>query len=81
MTSHREIDNKVVVSEQRIGTYSLLFASPEAVLGVKKWREKIFEPLLHRHVAVDEAHCVSKWCLHVICECVCAVCVCVCLIW
>ena len=64
MTSRREIDKKLVVSEQRIGTYSLLFASPGAVLGEKKLREKLSEPPLHRHVvaiAVDEAHCVSIW--------------------
>ena len=64
MSSRREIDKKLLVSEQRIGTYSLLFAAPEAVLGERKWKEKLSEAPLHNHVvavAVDEAHCVSKW--------------------
>ena len=44
--------------------FSLLFASPEAVIGATKWREKLLDfPLTERivAVAVDEVHCVSKW--------------------
>ena len=64
MSSQREIDKKLLVSEQRMGMYSLLFAAPEAVIGERKWKEKLSEALLHDHIvaiAVDEAHCVSKW--------------------
>jgi len=34
------------------GKYSLLFTSPEANVGVERWREKFMQP-----VAVDEAYC------------------------
>ena len=64
MSSRREIDKKLLVSEQCICAYSLLFAAPEAVVGERKWKEKLSEAPLHSHivaVAVDEAHCVSKW--------------------
>ena len=43
------------------GMFSLLFASPEAVIGDTKWWEKLMTyPLSERIVAlaVDEAHCV-----------------------
>ena len=46
------------------GKYSLLFTSPEAIVGVERWREKFIQPPLSdtvAAVAVDEAHCVSKW--------------------
>jgi len=46
------------------GKYSLLFAAPEAIVGVKEWRDLLLSsPLRDRVVAiaVDEAHCVSKW--------------------
>ena len=45
--------------------HSLLFAAPEAVIGERKWKEKLSEAPLHKHniiaMAVDKAHCVSKW--------------------
>ncbi len=64
MSSQRDIDKKLLVSEQRMGIYSLLFAAPEAVIGERKWKGKLSEAPLHNHIvaiAVDEAHCVSKW--------------------
>ena len=36
MSSQREIDKKLLVSEQRMGMFSLLFAAPEAVIGERK---------------------------------------------
>ena len=44
------------------GMYSILFASPEAVIGMPEWRDVLLSAP-HRvvAVAVDEAHCVSKW--------------------
>ena len=44
--------------------HSLLFAAPEAVIGERKWKEKLSEAPLHNDIvamAVDKAHCVSKW--------------------
>ena len=43
---------------------SLLFCAPEAVIGCEKWRELLVGSQLHERIvciAVDEAHCVSKW--------------------
>ena len=64
MSSQCEIDKKLLVSEQRMGMYSLLFAAPKAVIGERKWKENLSETPLHNRIvaiAVDEAHCVSKW--------------------
>ena len=46
------------------GKYSLLFCAPEAIIGTEKWKEMLVRPPLSKQVvaiAVDEAHCVSKW--------------------
>ena len=46
------------------GKFSLLFAAPEAIIGVQGWREMMLSPPLCDQlvaIAVDEAHCVSKW--------------------
>lgn len=52
------------VKDVAAGKYSLLFSAPEAIIGVEKWREIVQIPPLSERivvVAVDEAHCVSKW--------------------
>ena len=44
--------------------FSLLYVAPEAIISVEKWRTVLLNsPLSERIVAVaiDEAHCVSKW--------------------
>lgn len=46
------------------GDYQLLYASPENVLGVSKWREMLGSSIYLENlvgVAVDEAHCISTW--------------------
>ena len=46
------------------GKYKLLFNTPEAIVRVEKWKEILqTSPLSEKivAVAVDEAHCVSKW--------------------
>ena len=46
------------------GKFCLLFSAPEATIGSEKWRECLLQfPINERIVAlaVDEAHCVSKW--------------------
>ena len=51
-------------SELSDGRYKLLFGAPEAILGGARWREMLQEEPYSTHVvavAVDEAHCVSKW--------------------
>ena len=67
LSSHELSDKSFLATDRALqtpGMFSLLFASPEAVIGATKWREKLLEfPLSERivAVAVDEVHCVSKW--------------------
>ena len=61
------VDKELLASSKMLsvpGKFSLLFSSPETIVGSQEWREKYTEfPLNERIVAiaVDEAHCVSKW--------------------
>lgn len=46
------------------GKYKLLFGATEALLGGARWREMLLREPYATHVvavAVDEAHCVSRW--------------------
>ena len=67
LSSHEVHDKSFLATDKALetpGKFSLLFASPEAVIGATKWREKLLEyPLSEKMVAVavDDAHCVSKW--------------------
>ena len=59
-------DKNLLATEKDLtaGKYRLLFTAPEAIVGVEKWREIVQTPPLSERivaVAVDEAHCVSKW--------------------
>lgn len=52
------------MSELHAIKFSILFSAPEAIVGVEKWRKVLLNPPLSERVAavaVDEAHCVSKW--------------------
>ena len=46
------------------GVYSLVYTSPESMLGTKKW-EKLwkFQTFMESciGIAIDEAHCISQW--------------------
>ena len=67
LSSYEVSDKSILASDKALqtpGMFSLLFTSPEAVIGATKWREKLVDfPLNERivAVAVDEVHCVSKW--------------------
>ena len=67
LSSHDISDKSFLATDKALqtpGMFSLLFASPEAVIGDTKWRERLMNyPLSERIVAlaVDEAHCISKW--------------------
>ena len=55
---------QATVSGLRAIKFSLLFTAPEAIVGVEKWRAVLLNPPLSKRVvavAIDEAHCVSKW--------------------
>lgn len=46
------------------GKYSLVFASPEALLNSKTWRSMLSSPVYREKLVglvVDEAHCVTSW--------------------
>lgn len=46
------------------GLYSHVYASPESMMSVQRWRKMMQSPNFKEHcvvVAVDEAHCVSQW--------------------
>ena len=46
------------------GSVSLIFMSPESLLGCCKWREIFRSPVYKRNLVglvIDEAHCIDKW--------------------
>ena len=64
LSGHAAVSEQFIVNSSSIDKYSFLFSCPEAIIGVERWRETLLKaPLSERivAVAVDEAHCVSKW--------------------
>ena len=64
MSDHEGVDKYLLASETDLSDYHLLFCAPEAVILVERWKQLICESPLHSRIvaiAVDEAHCVSKW--------------------
>lgn len=67
LSSHELCDKSLLATDKALqtpGMFSLLFASPEAVIGATKCRERVLDfPLTERivAVAVDKVYCVSKW--------------------
>ena len=64
MSDHRLVDPSVLLCEQDMDKYHLIFSAPEAVVKVERWRQLLTDPNVSRRIvaiAVDEAHCVSKW--------------------
>ena len=52
------------LAQVRNGHYQLVFFSPEALLGVRRWRQMLQGELYSQRIVafvVDEAHCVKKW--------------------
>ena len=46
------------------GDHSLIYASPESILGKKHWRKIVSSETFRKHcigVIVDEAHCIVQW--------------------
>ena len=53
-------------SEEKLceGGYQLIFISPENLLSSMYWRDMLLSPVYQDNIvglAVDEAHCVTKW--------------------
>ncbi|CAB4028058.1 Transposon Tf2-9 poly [Paramuricea clavata] len=60
--SDREYEN--ILKNVREGEYSLVFASPECLLGKKAWRKILCSEKFRDHcigVAYDEAHIIAQW--------------------
>lgn len=65
-SSMRSVDEDLLAADSDVeaGKYNLLFSAYEAIIGCEKWRELLLRPPLSEcvvAVAIDEAHCVSKW--------------------
>ena len=65
LSGNSGVDKSLLASEEDIelGTFSLLYSTPEALLS-DRWRDRFIDkPLCDRitALAVDEAHCVFKW--------------------
>ena len=57
------INQELLASEEYMPAYSVLLCTAEAEVG-SKWRDTLESPTISNRmvvVAVDEAHCVSKW--------------------
>ena len=53
-----------ILEDVENGTYSHVYASPESMLSVQRWRSMIQPPTFQEHcllVSVNEAHCISQW--------------------
>ena len=67
MTGNRGVTDKEFLAQDGgvdLSKYSLLFSSPEAIIESERWRELLLKPPLNKNivaVAIDKAHCVSKW--------------------
>ena len=64
LSSQGSIDKSLLATEGDSSHFSLLFAAPEALIGMDKWRNRFLQPPLCDQVvaiAVDEAHCLSRW--------------------
>ena len=63
---HIDVKKELLASEKDVteSGFSLLYSSPEAILGRETWKQLLVQrPLCDTvvAVAVDEAHCVFKW--------------------
>lgn len=62
-TAAGKVDKTLTATEEDLKTSRLLFTSPEAIL-CSAWRESVQSKGVAERVvavAIDEAHCVSKW--------------------
>ena len=64
ISGNEGVDKELQATEKDLAKYKLLFSAPEAILGTDRWKEMLLKPPLYDEivaVAIDEAHCVSKW--------------------
>ena len=55
---------KDTISSVKEGLFNFVYASPESMLSVKKWRDILTSDIFKEYcicVVFDEAHCISQW--------------------
>lgn len=55
---------QTILTDVERGKYNIVFATPESMLSVNRWRRMLTCEVYKKHligVAVDEAHCISHW--------------------
>ena len=53
-----------ILADIKDGVYSLVYASPECMLGKREWRNILSSDDFRKHcigVAFDEAHIIAQW--------------------
>ena len=59
-------DESLNLEDLKAGKFSIVFASPEAMLDSKTWRKMLQSELYQKNVfgiVTDEAHVLPKWCV------------------
>lgn len=59
-----EEQSEEVLKEVEKGNFTYLFASPEKMLSVNRWRKLLSSDEYRRSlvsITIDEAHCISQW--------------------
>ena len=57
-------DDKAINTKIENGEYSVVFTSPESLLGNGRWRSMLSSDIYKKNligIVVDEAHCISHW--------------------
>ena len=57
-------EEEILKNIEEGGVYSVIFASPESMLSIKRWRQLLSSESFTSScvgVAVDEAHCITQW--------------------
>ena len=57
-------EDETIKTKLSAGDYSVIFISPELLLGDKSWVDIFRSKTYHDRlvgIAVDEAHCIKKW--------------------
>ena len=63
ITSGTGVEKELLTTDNDSSSCSLLFSTPEAVVG-SRWRQEIEKSVISSRIVaevIDESHCVSKW--------------------
>ena len=59
-----DVDDKAMKSSIEVGLFQLVFFTPEALLGKRRYRKPICNEYYQRRISglvIDEAHTIKKW--------------------